>query len=180
MSDPMDPIVRQKNQLTQIRKKTDDIYYEIGKLEFTGLLYLDEETGQPCIPDYVWRRLFVSTGGASKKFREGTLAKTGLVVLGNSLLEYDGPKDVEGMWEAGYYRVDMLPQGGRGGARVRRTRPQFPIGWVTEPTFEIDEDVIRDPETTVTKWMHYGGQRVGLMGWRPTFGRFEVEGVEVL
>jgi len=178
MSDPMNPYVRQLSQLTKIRNKSDDIYWEIGKQEFTGFLYFDDATGLPCIPDYVWRGFFVSTGGASKKFKEGTMAKTGLVVQGNSVLEYDGPKDIDGMWDAGLYRVDMLPLGR--GARVRRTRPEFKVGWVAKPIFEIDEDVVPDPINTVSKWMHFGGMRVGLQGWRPTHGRFKVEGYEVL
>jgi hypothetical protein len=66
------------------------------------------------------------------------------------------------------------------GNRVRRTRPQIPTGWKTTVTFEVDDDVVKTPDQTVTKWMSYGSKLVGLMGWRPTFGRFEVESCEVL
>lgn len=177
MSDPMFELVRQKKQLTKVRNKSDELYLQIGRVEFEGLLYLDEETGLPCIPAMNWRGFFVSTGGASKKFKEGPLAKAGLLVRGNSLLEYEGPKDVEGMWEAGFYRVEMMKQRTD---RVRKVRPQFPKGWESHPVFEIDEEVIPDGENTVLKWMYYGGSRVGLMGWRPTFGRFEVLSYEVL
>jgi hypothetical protein len=99
LSDPMDEITRRLSQLTGIRKKTDDVYWDISKLEIEGSVYVDEMTTSPCIPDYVWRGFFLSTGGAAKKFKEGPMAKSGLVVLGNSILDYNGPKDVDGFFD---------------------------------------------------------------------------------
>src|SRR5690606_22236343 len=84
-------------RLTSKRKKTIDDHKAIGKCEWYGGLYVDDD-GLPCLPGEVIEACLVE---GAKKYKLGKVAKGGLVVDGNFKLVYDGPKSVDGLWEHG-------------------------------------------------------------------------------
>lgn len=165
LADPLNEHTQALARLTSKRKKTLDDHREIGRVEWMGGLYLDED-GAPCLPGEVIEAALVS---GAKKFKLGKDAKSGLMVTGNVPLNYKGPKDVDGMWKSGKF---LKRAGVRvGQARVIRSRPIF-SDW--SATFEVqwDPEIIKD-ERTVTEIVEAAGQ-CGLCEWRPKFGRFEV------
>mgnify|MGYP003421589522 FL=1 len=165
LADPLNEHTQALARLTSKRKKTLDDHREIGRVEWMGGLYLDED-GAPCLPGGVIEAALVS---GAKKFKLGKDAKSGLMVAGDVPLKYKGPRDAEGLWNHGGF---LKRAGVRvGTARVIRSRPIFPE-W--SATFKIgwDPDVIKD-ERTVIEIVEAAGA-CGLCEWRPKFGRFQV------
>ena len=163
--DPLNAATQQLARLTSKRKKTLDDHKQIAKTEWYGGLYVDEK-GAPCLPGEVIEAALVE---GAKKFKLGKVAKGGLIVVGNFALDYDGPKDVDDLWETGNFVKRAAVKVGM--ARVIRTRPIF-SGWGC--TFEVqwDPSLVRD-ERQVIEIAEAAGES-GIGEWRPKFGRFEV------
>lgn len=153
------------------RKKTEEDHEEMARLEWCGGLYL--RSGAPCIPGFVLESAIVGPGGPARKVRRGKQAAAGIMVTGDFPLEYDGPKTIEEMWESGEYefrwRVRIK------GSRIIRTRPMF-RDWAATVEVMVNPKLV-DPEDIVA-WMNTLGEEVGIMDWRPKFGRFQVESFE--
>lgn len=165
LADPLNEMAQALSRLTSKRKKTIDDHKEIGRVEWMGGLYIDEKR-RPCLPGEVIEGALVS---GAKKFKLGKDAKSGIVVLGNFAVEYDGPKDPDKLWSHGGF----LKRAGVkvGTARVIRSRPIFPE-WSCKFTIEWDPMVIKD-ERSLLEIVEAAGQ-CGIGDWRPKFGRFEV------
>jgi len=155
------------------RKKVQADYEEMARLEFLGGLYLLNK--EPCIPGRVFEGALVGKGGAARKERAGKIAQIGVYVLGNFPLEYDGPKDPFKMWEMHVNGDSTFVDQSLviiGQARIVRCRPIFQK-WAAVITVEVDTEFV-DLETA-KRWVEVAGQQVGLMDWRPKYGRFSVE-----
>ncbi len=165
LADPLNEATQALARLTSKRKKTLDDHKEIGRVEWLGGLYLDEKRA-PCLPGEVIEGALVS---GAKKFKLGKDAKSGIIVVGNYPLKYDGPKDPDKLWAAGGY----LKRAGVkvGTARIIRSRPIFPA-WSCTFSIVWDPNVIKD-ERAVMEIVEAAGQ-CGIGDWRPKFGRFEV------
>ena len=109
LADPLNEHTQALARLTSKRKKTLDDHREIGRVEWMGGLYLDED-GAPCLPGEVIEAALVS---GAKKFKLGKDAKSGLMVAGDVPLKYKGPRDAEGLWNHGGFLK-------RAGVRVGR------------------------------------------------------------
>jgi hypothetical protein len=170
LADRDDPYARQMAEITSKRKKTDADYDELARLEFLGGLYLDDNE-EPCIPGYVFEACIIGKGGAARMEREGKTAAASVWVIDDISLIYDGPRMAEELWKAGKQFVSQSLVNVRGNT-VKRTRPIFRI-WSANVVVEFNENLV--DEATLKRWIEVAGEQVGLMDWRPRFGRFGVE-----
>ena len=162
--DPLDALKKEMDKITSKRKKTDADHEELKRVEFMSRIYADEETG-PYIPAGNLRAMLIA---GAKKQKMGTAFKSALYVHADASLEYDGPRDIQGLYEAGYaWRV---PVKNMGTSTVMRTRPKFDQ-WACEFEVDADEEVVNksDVEEALEKARKY----VGLGDARTLgFGRF--------
>ena len=155
-------------EITSKRKKVDADYEELARLEWLAGLYLKDS--MPCIPGFVFEAALIGKGGAARKEKMGKEAAAAVWVIDDFLLEYDGPTDPHELWEDVRFRDQSLVKVGM--ARVLRTRPFFK-NWSADIEITYDEELI-DREI-IKRWVEIAGRQVGLMDWRPKFGRFTVE-----
>jgi len=169
LADPLDNIVRQIKEVSGKRHKTDADHEEMARLEWLGSLYLHD--GEPCIPSDVLEAALIGRGSAARKQKMGKQAAAGLMVFDNAPLEYEGPRDPHEMWKMEEFRFRCRVKIGQ--ASVMRTRHIFK-DWAANVTVMYNPDVINSDD--VKLWMDIAGAEVGLMDWRPKYGRFEVKG----
>lgn len=173
-----DPLNRWSQKMAKVsgkRKKTEADHEELARLEFFGGLYLDSE-GRPIIPGILLEATLIN---GAKKFKEGMLAKAGLVIEDDPAIEYDGPATKEKLFAAtgsdGETRRFSLRIGVKiGQSKVMRTRPMF-SEWALEFNIRFDDSIA--DESRVLEWCRAGGSVVGLGDWRPRFGLFTTEKV---
>lgn len=170
LADPLNKFTRAIKALTSKRKKTDADFEQIAKLEFMGGLYLDERC-RPAIPGELIEGMLRD---GAKKSRQGKDAQCGLISDGVWPLIYKGPSDPEAIWTNESFR-DI-----RGvvikGNRIMRMRARFPI-WELEFDVSFQDEVANADQ--IAKWLVDAGQFVGLGDFRPRFGRFTVEHMQV-
>jgi len=168
LADPANTYSRKIKEISSKRSKTESDYEEMAKLEWFGSLYLYKK--QICIPGYVMEGCLIGKGGAARKERMGKEAAIGVWVVNNFPLEYDGPQDPYKLWENEDFqdRSIVVVRGNR----VVRTRPIF-HDWAANINLEFDTDFV--DEDSVRRWVEVAGRQVGLMDWRPRYGRFGVE-----
>lgn len=165
LADPLNPIAREMKRVSGKRAKTEADYEQLAKLEFIGGLYLSN--GVPCIPGEVLEAGFVQ---AAKKSRRGQQAKAGVISDGFWNLEYDGPRDIEGLWKDERFRLSVGVRVQQN--RVIRTRPIF-REWSADVSIDFLPDQLSRQEVVETARVM--GRLIGLGDWRPKFGRFTVE-----
>lgn len=119
MVDPNFDLNREIKALTGKRKKTDADFETIERLEWFGGLY--EENGIVVQPTSKVRKCLINTGKISKMGTAVTRAVNFIQL--NVPLIYDGPKEIEKIWEIERFRSRLSV--GIGGKRVMRMRPQF-------------------------------------------------------
>jgi len=168
LADPMDDYAKAIKEISSKRNKTDADHLAMARLEFMGSLYL--LNGEPCIPGEVLEGALLGRGGAARKQKAGKQAAAGMWVPNSFPLEYDGPRDPEELWEDKRF-VSRMPVRVQT-SKVMRTRPIFEE-WEAEVAVEFNPDMIN--ESDIDLWMNIAGAEVGLMDWRPKFGRFSVE-----
>jgi hypothetical protein len=173
-SNPLDPLTKQHKALTGKRKKTDDDQEAILRSEWMGALYLMKK-GKSSIVGMQGANLDSSFFEGAKLDKNGTLYKRAVQVYEDVVpLEYDGPKDIEKLYEAGSF-ADI--RGVKvGTARVMRCRPIF-SEWALQCTVMIDETMfdVADFVRAATR----AGRYIGIGDFRPgkrgTCGKFSVE-----
>jgi hypothetical protein len=125
LSDPDDSFTRDIKSITSKATRTEDDRREIERLEFLGSLYLAEDIG-PHVPGLNIRGCWVE-GGKARKL--GTAIERSAIVLTLSApVEYDGPREAEGLWKNGTtykFRAMVGLGSGRNKRRVPRMRPMF-------------------------------------------------------
>lgn len=164
LSDPLDPITMEIAKLSGQRKKTEAIYLEMARLEFVGGLYYDETLG-PCVP--TWNVVRCVQDGATRFKLGKDVVRAVIPVEQLTPIEYEGPRDIEGMWEDG--RFVSRKGVGISGRRVIRTRPSF-SEWKVTAEVELDLDIMT-PEK-IDQCVISAGKYCGLGDNRPVFGRF--------
>ncbi len=152
------------------RKKVDADHVEMGRLEFHGGLYLGDNG--PIIPAEATEACLIA---GAKKFKEGMLAKSGMVVTQHADLIYDGPRDPDELWEDKRFVFQALVRVGM--AKVLRTRPIF-RDWSADVVIEHEDSIAS--KDRIEEWIHTAGAQAGLLEWRPRYGRFVVESMEEL
>jgi len=167
LADPMNETTRKMKAITNKgRKKSDADIEELARLEFMAGLYVDEK-GRPCVPGANIEGMLRE---AAKKQRKGKDFGAGVICEGEYPLEYEGPKKAEKLWESGNFRdarAVVVKQ-----SRIIRTRAAFRM-WAVTVEVQYRPDVVSRAD--VVKALETGGSLVGLMDYRPRYGRFEVK-----
>lgn len=158
LANPLDEYAKALKRLNAKRKKTEDDYLDISRTEWEGGLYFDDEAG-PYLPTSYPSRVLLE---AAKITRNGTDLKRAVLVSSmedsNRIpVEYDGPRDVEGMWEDERYRDVRMVKVGM--SKVLRTRPRFE-DWSISFKVLLDERIL---ETEVFEEIaHRAGRNIGI------------------
>ncbi|MEH2524194.1 MULTISPECIES: hypothetical protein [unclassified Bradyrhizobium] len=169
LADPLDPITQDLARLTAKRPKTIADHKQISKVEWFGGLWL--HNGAPCIPAEALAAAFV---GGAKALKRGPQAAAGIAVEHDGVLSYDGPTDVDQLWETGRFVFRCAVKVGIN-AKTMRTRPCF-NEWQADLTVNYFPSII-DGEHVIQA-LAMAGIRRGLGDWRPQNGTFEVKKLE--
>lgn len=169
LADRDDPYSRKMSEITSKRKKTDADYEELDRLSFLGALYLDENE-EPCIPSYVFEACIIGRGGAARKEKMGKESAAAFWVIEDASLIYEGPRISQELQKDKRFTSEAMVRVGQN--KVKRVRPIFKE-WSAQITCEFNEKLI--DEESVRRWIETAGEQVGLMDWRPRYGRFTVK-----
>ena len=164
-ADPTNKWSKAIKKISSKRNKTDADYEEMARLEFLAGLYLNKDG--PVIPAKLIDAVVLN---GAKKSKEGMIARSGCYAKEHAVLEYEGPRDTDGLWQDENFRFSAIVSVQR--ARILRMRPIF-NDWAAMITLNI-EDTLVDTEQ-MDRWIQAGGQQVGIGDWRPVYGRFQAE-----
>jgi len=167
--DPMNSMVKAKKEITDkgTKKRTDEDTIVLARYDFELMMYINGDG--PFIPG--WNILACIRDGA-KMERGGKDVERGVRVVGEEIpLIYNGPRDIDGLWEEEMFRDLRGVVQGR--ARVLKCRPQFPE-WSLEFTAHYDTEIIKNGETLL-RFAQKAGRYKGLGGFRPRYGLFNVD-----
>lgn len=177
LADPLDSITRSIAAFTAKRKKTITDHEEIARLEWFGGLYTTERLeaqgtdvevpsgAQVSVP--AWNLLRSLQDGAKRHKRGVDVLRGVHPIVDSPVLEYDGPADINELWEKGAHMLRKTVGVQR--SRTTRTRPIF-HPWRVELPVEVDPTVF-DMDTLATLWAD-AGRYSGLGEMRPVYGRF--------
>lgn len=167
LANPLDPLTKELKKVTGKKKKTDEDYETIARIEFEGHLYFDSAIG-PHIPANV---IDATLREAAKLQRRGRDVIRGLTCIEDKVkLEYSGPRTIEKLWADTKF-VDIRPAGNQQ-ITVMRCRPIF-REWSLKFSVAFDEQVLND--TDIDKFVSDAGSYIGLCDYRPRFGKFASE-----
>ena len=168
-ADPTNPYARAMREITLKRtNKTELDEVKLSKLKFMAGLYFDE-TG-PYLPAQNVFRSLIEAGAmtrAGKKIERGVQ-----IVQLKALLEYDGPRDIEGLWGDGNSKYVDRRMVAVNRVRIPAVRPIFPE-WAAEFTAIVDQEVLSLAEFEA--FARRAGQSIGVGDFRRFYGRFTVE-----
>lgn len=165
LANPLHPLTKSIKEITSKRKKTDEDYAQLYRLEWEGGMYWNEKDG-PHIPGEVFQAAIIE---GAKISRLGSKLERGFLVLQDACpLEYSGPRDLDGMYSLGERFVDIRSVGVNN-SRCMRARPYF-REWAFEATLIFDSLAVNkgDLETALTN----SGRLTGLCDYRPRYGKF--------
>lgn len=163
MANPMNSFAKALKAISGKRKKQEEDFEAMAKIEFMGSLYLDAD-GHPGWPGENIESMLIA---AAKKQKEGPSAKMSIFVDGVLPLIYKGPKTPEELWEKEEFRLVASVKVQT--SRVMRTRPIF-RQWELVVPIQYDPALI--DRANVMRWVEIAGQQIGLSDWRPRYGRF--------
>lgn len=171
--DEFDPMKRAIKAITDKKtKQTDADKMTVRRLEWEAGLYYDDKLG-PYIPG--WNIVRSIRDGAAR-VKQGKAVLTGVVISDTKVpIRYDGPRDLDGMYEAGM--VDVRRIVNNGGGSTIRARPKWET-WSLAFELEIDDSVIS--EADLLDAISKAGRFAGIGEYRPSspkggqFGRYEV------
>ena len=173
MRDPLNHYAKELKKLTGKRKKSDEDHFAIAELEWEAGLYWAEDTG-PYIPSRTLRKLLIE---GARKSKDGKIVEAHVVAAGPAPVQYDGPRDIQGLWNTGRSNgavvstfVDRRIMTVQRNA-VARTRPIFPA-WTADLVYQYDAAECQPDQ--VRQWLEQAGHHVGLLDGRPEYGRFIV------
>lgn len=151
--------------LGQKKRKSLDDEARLRELEWQLRIYLDADLG-PYVPG---KNIKEMLRNAATKWRRGEDIKRSLIVVPYRIpLQYDGPRDQQGLWDAGFRYTAMVANAGFNAGRVVRCRPMFDK-WSLETELAFDpEDIDADFLTMVIE----RSEKYGLGDYRPEFGSF--------
>ncbi len=166
LADPISDDAKRMKRISAKRVKTDEDHIAMRRIEFESGLYLDPEAG-PFLPGPNIAKALLN---AAKIRRQGPKIERGLILVSPvNPLQYDGPRDVSGLWNAPRFR-HVVPAKLNGKATVMRCRPIF-AEWSCTATALINPSVLSIEE--LAEIASDAGQMIGVGDWRPWHGRFE-------
>jgi hypothetical protein len=165
LADALSDPAKQLKKISAKRTKTDEDHIAMRRIEFEAGLYIHPEAG-PYMPG---ANLAASLLEAAKISRRGQTVKRGLIVVSPiNRLEYDGPRDVSGLWNNLKFR-HVAPVKNQGTTTVMRCRPVF-MDWAFTATALINQRVLTLED--LADIADAAGEMAGLGDWRPWHGRF--------
>jgi hypothetical protein len=170
LADPLNEATKKLKALTSKKQKVDADHEAIARVEWEGGLYYDEEIG-PYIPA---ENIDGAIKAAAKLQKLGKhFGQAVMVVEDRTPLKYKGPRDLDGLFKAGFKDTRSVRNQM---ARVMRCRPRFD-GWSCEFTLAYDEEIVN--EESIRRAVIASGKRSGLGDWRPEkggrYGKFAAE-----
>jgi hypothetical protein len=171
LADDQQPIVKEIKKLTAKRtNKTEEDKADIDRLSWLGALYHDEKLGPYLPADNIFRCL-MEAGSITRAGKK--VAQALQVFDAKAPLQYDGPRDIDGLWKGGplspyVSRLMVNVQG----SRIPRVRPIFPE-WSCAFEIDVDESILspEDFDDIARK----AGKMIGVGTFRRFYGRFQVE-----
>ena len=117
-------------------KKTESDLEELERLEFLSGLYMHDQHG-PIVPVANIRRMLID---GARKDKNGKEFESGVFVVEDAPILYDGPRDAEGMWqERERFAWSTVVKNQR--ASILRTRPRFKT-WAVEFQVDIEDSIV--------------------------------------
>lgn len=189
---PSDPINKLQRPVMGKRMKTEDDHVALARFGFLTSAHWSKENlkdgveidsngnvlfdgfSDPYIPADM---LKAAIGESSKALqnRMGSAFDRGVQIHDDMPLIYDGPKDCNGMWDAGLYRNDGGSR--NGGKLVWITRVCIPTGW--QLRFNLFCDSTQVELSVLEDMIQAAGKYIGMGSWRPAnggrFGRFTLD-----
>jgi len=171
-ANPLDPGTKAMKVITGKKKKTDEDYEELARMDWTMGMYFDITIG-PYIPGLNVRASIVAGGKMNKL---GTTLQKGTMILAEKIkLEYDGPRTQEKLWENPKFRdirSVVVSQ-----SRNMRCRPIF-HEWSLTVDIHFDTKIIDIDQILLSA--ENAGSYIGIGDFRPgkgngSFGRYEVK-----
>jgi len=182
LASPLHPITREMKKLTSKRNKSEQDHELLALLEWVGGLYttepieveVDAAAGKltvSCAGEICWpgENLEAMLVAAAKKNKLGQQFKAGVMVDGNWVLTYDGPRDIAKMLGDPRF-IDSRPVVVQK-QRIIRTRPIF-HDWELAFTIQYLPSVVN--KSQVIEALDVASKLIGLSDFRPKFGRFEI------
>lgn len=168
LADPMHPLSRELRKYTSTRSKTAEIHTIIRHLQLMSGLWLDSRE-RPCIPARAVMAVMIEAARARKR---GKAMERGVVVTGDAVLEYDGPKTPAEI--AADPGMGLVVPVNVGKNKVIRSRPIFRT-WAA--TVAIDHDIDIVSRDDILETLRYAGEYIGIGDGRSRlgYGRFSVE-----
>lgn len=163
----MDEYAVRMKAISSKRKKTEDDFAELARIEFAGGLYLNDD-GLISLPG--WNVLRSIQDGA-KLNKLGRHVQRAMVMTGPDMIpiKHDGPSTPETAWAAGCYDQRAVKVGT---SKVTRTRPCF-RNWMVEATAAVDTNILSIEDLRMCA--DNAGSMAGIGDYRPRFGRFTAE-----
>jgi hypothetical protein len=169
LANPMDKFARQLKALTGKRKKQEEDYEAMAKVEFLAGLYLDEK-GSYILPGHNLEAVMLE---GAKRDKNGKQVHGGAFIDYDPVLKFTGSeKSPEELWSGGEHAL-MVSVCVNNRQRIMRTRPIIPAGWNT--TFDVTYDPGIVSEDMIRQAFDVAGRERGIGDWRPKYGRFVVE-----
>jgi len=166
LANPVSQGAKQLKQVSSKKKKTDADFERMAEIEFKAGLYIDEDRGPVITGENIEATLY----NAAKITKEGKIAKSACFVPKAAVLQYEGPRDADGLWQDERFRNCVGVKVGM--ARIMRTRPIF-NEWSAVVEVEYEDSIVNQAQ--VERWVDAAGTQVGLCDWRPRCGRFTAE-----
>lgn len=177
MANPLNNVSREIKKVSGKRKKTDDDFMLMSKLEMLGGVYVSEEpvfevsgynikltsAGRLAIPSDNWESCIIES---AKRLRLGKQAKAGIIVTTDTLL-LDAPsvqEMLDDMNKWAFIKRVKVQQ-----AAIMRTRPILKQ-WSTKLEVSYLPDLFNLEQ--VLEIVDQAGKVVGVGDYRPKYGRF--------
>lgn len=164
-ADPLNKFSKQMKAITGKRKKTEEDYAEMSKIEWHAGLYVDKD-GDLIIPSTL---IEASIQDGAKKSKLGKAFKSAVFINDDAKLDIGTKKKASELWGDDQYRDVRGVRVGQ--SRVMRTRPVF-NQWKCSFVLHFDDEQVN--EADVVRAMEDAGSKSGLGDFRPRFGRFEI------
>lgn len=164
-ADPTNKWAKAIKLISGKRKKTDADYEEMARLEFLAGLYMGADG--PVLPSHMLEGMLIKS---AMKSSEGPIAKSAVFCPEHARLEYEGPRDADGLWADERFRFSMIVRVQQ--SRVARMRPIF-SEWSAVITYQIEPTLVNP--NRIAEWLEVGGTQIGIGDWRPRYGRFEAK-----
>ena len=164
-ADPLNTFSKQLKAVSGKRKKTEEDYAEMSRIEWHAALYVDKD-GKLIIPSTL---LEASIQDGAKKSKLGKAFKSAVFVNDDAVLDIGSKKKAVDLWGDDQYRDVRGVRVGQ--ARIMRTRPIF-NQWACQFTVYYDDEQVN--EADVVRAIEDAGTKSGVGDFRPRFGRFEI------